>query len=205
MTPSAGLAAKIATGLQGDAQLGRLNISSIDGIEADGKLAELFSYGARSFSIWDSKGQLVWDSGDALEQLTAKLYPLNFNASNDTNAFEDRSDNKGPEPEAITIAKLWGRTYAFVGLERIGGVAVYDIGNPRAPQYVTYVNNRDFDASDEELEGGMGLDLGPESVVIIEQQDSPTGEPLMVVANEVSGTVSVFNIVKLNGNSKKDK
>ncbi len=199
LTPSAGLAAMITSGLQDDDQLGRLNISSIDGIDADGKLAKLFSYGARSFSIWDSKGQLVWDSGDALEQLTAKLYPLNFNASNDTNDFEDRSDNKGPEPEAVTIAKLWGRTYAFVGLERIGGVAVYDIGNPRAPQYVTYVNNRDFDASDEELEGGMGLDLGPESVVIIEQQDSPTGEPLMVVANEVSGTTSIFKIVKLKG------
>ncbi len=71
LIPSAGLAAKITTGLQADAQLGRLNISTIDGIDANGNLAELFSYGARSFSIWDSKGQLVWDSGDALEQLTA--------------------------------------------------------------------------------------------------------------------------------------
>jgi hypothetical protein len=195
----------INSGLQDEGQLGRLNISTIDGIDAGGNLAELFSYGARSFSIWDSKGQLVWDSGDALEQLTKRLYPLNFNASNDTNKRDNRSDNKGPEPEAVTIAKLWGRTYAFVGLERIGGVAVYDIGNPRAPQYVTYVNNRNFKATDKELEGGMGLDLGPESVVIIEQQDSPTGEPLMVVANEVSGTVSVFNIVKLNGNSRKDE
>lgn len=205
LTPAEGLAAMIANNLQDDDQLGRLNISSIDGIDVDGNLAELFSYGARSFSIWDSSGQLVWDSGDALEQLTAQLYEDNFNASNDTNDFEDRSDAKGPEPEAVSIAKLWGRTYAFVGLERIGGVAVYNIGNPRAPQYVTYVNNRDFTADDDALKQGLGRDLGPESVVIIEQPDSPTGDPLMVVANEVSGTTSIFKIVKLNGKDKKEK
>ena len=186
--------------LQSDDQLGRLNISSIDGVDKDGNLTELYSYGSRSFSIWDAAGSLVWDSGDALEQLTAGLYPDNFNASNDSNGFEDRSDNKGPEPEAVSIAKLWGRIYAFIGLERIGGVAVYDIGNPEAPEFVTYINNRDFTASDEELALGQGRDLGPESVVIIPSEDSPTEQPLMVVANEVSGTTSIFKIVKIKKN-----
>ena len=200
LTASADLQVEIGNGLQDDEQLGRLNISTIDGLDDNGDLDELFSYGARSFTIWDSSGNLVWDSGNQLEQLTASLYPDNFNASNDTNEFENRSDNKGPEPEAVTIAKLFGRTFAFIGLERIGGVAVYDIGNPRSPEYVTYINNRDFQATDEDLEMGMGLDLGPESVVIIERGDSPNGEPLMVVANEVSGTVSVFEISQVKKN-----
>jgi hypothetical protein len=195
-----------------DEQLRRLNISTIDGIDADGKLAELYSYGGRSFSIWSAQGELVWDSGDALEQITAAAFPDNFNASNSNDTLDNRSDNKGPEPEAVTIAKLWGRTYAFIGLERIGGIVIYDIGNPRAPQFVDYINNRDFlgfdyeDVADDDAENGtndLGTllpqvgDLGPESLLVIPTQQSPTRQPLLVVANEVSGTTSIFRIVKV--------
>jgi hypothetical protein len=125
--------------------------------------------------------------------------------SNTSDAFENRSDNKGPEPEAVTIAKLWGRIYAVVGLERIGGVAVYDIGNPKAPQFVTYINNRVFLNDDDKLESEPQLakDLGPESVVIIPGKDSPTRQPLMVVANEVSGTTSIFKIIKVKNEQER--
>ena len=194
--------------------LKRLNISTIDGLDADGKLAELYSYGARSFSIWDSQGELVWDSGDALEQITAAAFPENFNASNTGDEIDNRSDNKGPEPEAVTIAKLWGRTYAFIGLERIGGVVIYDVGNPRAPKYVDYVNNRSFlgydyeEVADDDEENGTNElavllpqagDLGPESLLVIPDHKSPTRRPLLVVANEVSGTTTVFEIKKVTG------
>ena len=187
--------------LADDDQLKRLNISTIDGLDADGKLAELYSYGARSFSIWDSQGELVWDSGDALEQITAAAFPENFNASNTGDEIDNRSDNKGPEPEAVTIAKLWGRTYAFIGLERIGGVVIYDVGNPRAPKYVDYVNNRSFINDDDLLEAHPELagDLGPESLLVIPSHKSPTRRPLLVVANEVSGTTTVFEIKKVTG------
>lgn len=55
---------------------------------------------------------------------------LNFNASNDNNTFDNRSENKGPEPEGIVVGQVGDRTYGFIGLERIGGVMVYDITNP---------------------------------------------------------------------------
>jgi len=185
-----------------DEQLRRVNISTIDGLDADGKLAELYSYGARSFSIWSADGELVWDSGDALEQITAAAFPDNFNASNTGDKIDNRSDNKGPEAEAVTIASLWGRTYAFIGLERIGGVVIYDIGNPRAPQFVDYINNRTFIDDDDLLEAHPELagDLGPESLLVIPTHKSPTRQPLLVVANEVSGTTSIFRIVKARQN-----
>jgi hypothetical protein len=60
----------------------------------------------RSFSIWNSTtGALVWDSKDEIEQRVLAQFPANFNAGHTTNALDDRSDNKGPEPEAVTIGK----------------------------------------------------------------------------------------------------
>ena len=205
LEPSAALA---AAGLGGNAELGRLNISSIDGIDENGDLNTLYAYGARSFTIWSDKGELVWDSGDLLEQITAQAYPEYFNVSNDANQDEDgkpaidnRSDNKGPEPEAVTVAKIKGRHYAFVGLERFGGFAVFDVSKPEQPEFITYESNRNFSASNAELVLGRGGDLGPESLLFIDKKDSPDKDALLVVANEVSGTTSVYRILS----SKKSK
>ncbi len=178
--------------LADDDQLGRLNISSIDGdLDGDGDLDQLFSYGARSFTIWNDKGEIVFDSGDQLEQITAAAFPDNFNANNDENDPEGRSDNKGPEPEAVTTGVVAGRTLAFVGLERIGGIVVYDVSDPTAPVFQQYLNNRDFS---EDPETGNPGDLGVEDLKFIPAEDSPTGVPLLVAANEVSGTVTIFKI-----------
>ena len=88
--------------LKNNANLGRLNITNTMGKdEATGLYQELFAFGARSFSIWSGSGQLVFDSGDALELITADVYPSNFNASNTSNTFDDRSDDKGPEREGV--------------------------------------------------------------------------------------------------------
>ncbi len=181
-----------AATLKANANLGRLNVTNTLGdFDFDGDFDQLYSFGARSFSIWDFFGNLVFDSGDDFEQITAQLYPQSFNASNDDNNRDSRSDNKGPEPEAVTITEIDGKPYAFIGLERIGGVMVYDISNPQAPVYVTYVNHRDFSKSVESPEAG---DLGPENIVFIPKDDSPSNNALMVVANEVSGSVSIFTL-----------
>ena len=127
----------------------------------------------------------MWDSGDQFEQRTAALNPTQtFNASNDNNSFDNRSPAKGPEPEGVVIAKFGQKTFAFVGLERAGGVMVYDVSNPAAPIHVTYLNTR---------EGATG-DRGPEGLAIIQASDSPTGKPLLVVSNETSGTTAVFQL-----------
>lgn len=177
--------------LQENENLGRLNITNTLGdTDNDGDFDQLFSYGARSFSIWDAEGKLVWDSGDQFEQILANLLPENFNATNDDNdSFDNRSDDKGPEPEGITIGMVGGRIYAFIGLERVGGIMMYDITDPTNPQFVNYVNNRNFSADAETPEAG---DLGPEGVLFIRRDQSPTGKALVVVTNEISGSTTVY-------------
>ncbi len=182
-----------AAQLRTDAQIGRLTVTTTMGDwNNDGMYEELYAFGARSFSIWNASGQLVWDSGDQFEQITAALSPADFNSNNDENdTFDNRSDNKGPEPEGIAVGTFNGRTYAFIGLERIGGIMVYDVTNPQAPEFVQYLNNRDF-AGDPEL--GTAGDLGPEGLLVIPAEQSPSGEPLLVVSNEVSGTTTIYRI-----------
>ena len=200
-----------ALGVGEDEALGRLNISSIDGIDEEGKLDQLYSYGTRSFTIWDEDGERVWDSGDALEQITAEAFPEYFNASNDANeddgmpAIDDRSDNKGPEPEAVTISKIRGEYYAFIGLERIGGFVVYNVSDPEDPFFVLYENTRDFSAGNDLVEAGLAGDFGPESILVIEKKDSPLkGTALVVVANEVSGSTTIYALEELKKGKGKD-
>lgn len=122
-----------------------------------------------------------------------------FNSNHEAGpSFDNRSDNKGPEPEGVTLGKIRDRTYAFVGLERVGGVVVYDISDPDAPEFVQYLNRRNF-AAVYSVPGTPGAwasagDLGPEGLAFIPAGDSPTASPLLVVAHEVSGTTTIFSI-----------
>jgi len=187
-------------GLTGDADLGRLNVTIENGFNTDaGCYDELYAFGARSFSIWTTDGEQVFDSGDAFERITAEAAAESFNSNHSESNLEGRSDDKGPEPENLTIGEIDGRTYAFIGFERVGGVIVYDITDPASASYVTYINNRDFSISVEDADdptavlSGAG-DLGPEGLTFIPASESATGEPLLAVANEVSGTTTLFAI-----------
>ena len=164
--------------------------------EADCSYEGLYSYGARSFTIWDvATMQPVFDSGSAFEVITAnRLGLFGFNASNDDNEGDDRSDDKGPEPEAIEIGVVNGKTYAFIGLERVGGIMVYNISNPESPRFVQYINPRDFTLADVEDDLDLVGDLGPESIKFVSQEDSPTTRPMLIVGNEVSGTTAFYDI-----------
>ena len=174
--------------LQTDEEIGRLEVSTIDGdIDGDGDFDRLVSYGGRSFSIRDSNGNIVFDSGDQLAQITAEQVPEIFNSEGTVDSFDSRSDAKGVEPEGVVVGEIDGQTYAFIGLERVGGVAVYDVTNPAEAEFIQYVN-----PIDEEM--GDALDLAPEGLEFIPAEDSPNGKPLLAVSNEVSGTVSVYQI-----------
>ena len=189
-----------------DENLGRTLISSVDGnLDGGRDLEQLFSYGGRSFSIFDVYGNLVFDSGDRLEQITSAQFPDDFNSTNEENgSFDSRSDNKGPEPEGVTVGTIDNRTYAFIGLERIGGIAVYDVSNPVDPGFVQYINNRDFTVEFDVNEEGdpsptveqleAVKDLGPEGLTFISADKSPNKAPLLAVANEVSGTTTIYQI-----------
>jgi|LGVF01.1.fsa_nt_gb hypothetical protein len=182
--------------LQNKEFLGNLKVTTEMGdIDDDGDYDALYAYGTRSFSIWKQNGaslQHVFDSGDHLEQLTAAVFPADFNSDNDENgSFDSRSDNKGPEPEGVAVGIIKGRHYAFICLERIGGIMVYDVTDPVTPVFVQYINNRDFSG---DAEAGTAGDLGPEGLTFIPALDSPTGSPMLAVANEVSGTTTLFEI-----------
>ena len=170
-----------AATLKEDENLGRLNITTTLGdTDNDGEFEQLYAYGARSFSIFNSSGELVYDSGDLIGKLTSQLVPELFNSQDgDTDEFDSRSDDKGAEPEGVTVGQVGDKTYAYVGLERTGGVMVFDVSNPTAASFVQYVNN----------EG----DTSPEGLTFIDAQDSANGNSLLAVTNEGSETLSIYN------------
>ncbi|WP_127580271.1 choice-of-anchor I family protein [Paenibacillus koleovorans] len=154
-----------------------------------------YTFGARSFSIWDAdniSAGPVYDSGSNFESITATMLPDYFNYSNDGNKKDKRSSSKGPEPEDVKLGVINGKTYSFVGLERIGGVMVYDVTNPMQPSFVTYKNDRDFTKLDHTT------DLGPEGMNFVPADKSPTGKPLLFIAHEISGTLLVYEISSAN-------
>ena len=144
-------------------------------------------------TIWDTAGNLVFDSGSQVSRYLANRSPKTFNSNGLASSFDSRSDDKGPEPEAVAIGKLYGRTYAFLGLERAGGIMVFDITHPETTRLVDYVNNANPDGN---LVDGTSGDVGPEGLEFVAASDSPTGTPLLLVANEVSGTTTVYEISK---------
>ena len=186
-----------AATLKMDANLGRLTVTNrLGDTDNDGDFDALYVFGGRSFSIWRPDGEQIFDSGDSFEQITSSFLPPRFNAGHTTNARDDRSDNKGPEPEGVAVGEAFGRKYAFFVLERFGGVAVYDITNPFEPRFAHYINNRNFEAATNTAAAG---DLGPEGLQFIPAGQSPNGRPMLVVANEVSGTTTVYQFRQLTG------
>lgn len=186
--------------LQDEENLGRLNITTTLGnTDADADYEALYAYGARSFSIWDETGALVFDSGSQFEELIAGLglFDTNgepvFNANNDDQtSFDSRSDDKGPEPEALALGEIGDMTFAFIGLERIGGIMIYDITDPNNPAFINYILGRDFSVADET--SALAGDLGPEGIYFLTPADSPFGTYGLIVANEVSGTTTYYDI-----------
>ncbi|MBP6184314.1 MAG: choice-of-anchor I family protein [Saprospiraceae bacterium] len=179
--------------------LGRMRVTNLHGdTDGDGDFDQIHCVGSRSFSIWNAEtGALVYDSGDDFEFYLANdpVYKSIFNADNENNALKGRSRAKGPEPEGVAIGRLGNGVYAFVTLERIGGVMVYDVTQPNNPRFMHYQNNRSTTA----FEG----DHAPEGIIVIPAADSPTGKPMVVVANEISGTLTIYSI-KDNINSLND-
>jgi len=185
--------------LQEDENLGRLAITTTMGdTDGDGDFDELYTFGARSFTVFKVTPaglEVAFDSGDMLEQITFdELGEIGFNNDNDENDPDSRSDAKGPEPEGIEIGEAFGKVLAFVGLERVGGVMVFDLTDPENPIFADYINLRDFTLDDVEANLSLAGDLGPEGLVFISAADSPTGNPLLAVTNEVSGNTRIYEV-----------
>lgn len=173
-----------------DDDIGRLKVTTIKGdTNNDGQYESLYGYGARSFTIWDSNGLVVFDSGDDIARITASVHGESFNNNEDENNGDSRSDDKGAEPEALAIGKIDDRTFAFIGLERMGGIMAYDITNPYNVQFEDYFYNRGL------IKGAnITGDLAPEGMVFVSAEQSATGNPLLIVGNEISGSIAVWEI-----------
>lgn len=159
-----------------------------------------YVFGGRSFTVFraDKSGLTeIYDSGSDFEAKTAEYIPENFNCSNDDKSLDDRSGKKGPESESITVGTVGERTYAFIGLERVGGVMVYDITDPAETVYVNYINSRDFS---EDIAG----DDSPEGLCFIPAADSADGNAYLLAACEVSGTVAAYELTANNSGNPDD-
>lgn len=179
--------------LQANGEADDLRVTTAMGdADGDGEFDAAYTYGARSFTIWDQNGQVVYDSGDDFERITASIHGAAFNNGDDENEGDSRSENKGPEPEAIAVDSIGSRTYAFIGLERMGGLFAYDVTNPYNVSFSAYAINRDL-TEGLTVDDGIG-DLAPESIVFVSAEQSPTGEPLLIVGNEVSGSVTLWQV-----------
>lgn len=164
-----------------------------------GRPTTIFAFGGRSFSIFDARdGGLVFDSGSDFERIVAARHPEAFNVSNDATRADARSRSKGPEPEGLALGVVDGRTYAFVGLERVGGVMIYDITDPGRPHHVGFHLHRRVDVPLQLDDGSTNPeagDSGPEGLLFVAAERSPTGRPLLIVGNETSGTTTVWDVL----------
>lgn len=175
-------------GKTGNAELGRLTVTrpstvGVPGLtQASGEVTQVFAFGARSLTVWGTDASLTSDTGDQLERLSFGLDPANFNKTNAAGSpVDDRSDNKGPEPEGVAVGRVDGTTYAFVGAERSGMIYAYDLSDPTAPVFSGWANTRN-------------ADLGPEGLAFVSAGASPSGTPLVLVTNEISGTLNVLEV-----------
>lgn len=171
------------------------NVTWFDSKDYDGLDSRVdYVFGGRSFTmlkVTDEGLEEVFDSGSDFEAKTAEYLPEYFNTSNDELETEDRSGKKGPEPETVTVGRVGDKTYAFVTMERIGGVIAYDVTDPEKVSFVNYINSRDF--SDK-----IGADDSPEGLKFVEASKSPTGNALLLAACEVGGTLAAYELEPAN-------
>lgn len=158
--------------------LGRLSVTTQSGdTDGDNDIDVITAFGGRSFAIWDEQGNLIYDSGADIARVTEAQLDFNFND------VDTASDDKGAEPEGVNLVASLGRIYAFITLERAGGLMIYDVSNPYGVQFVQYVNNRDFTAQDSG-------DVGPEGIAGF----TIDGQGYIAVGNEQSGNVRIFEL-----------
>jgi len=169
--------------LLGNAELGRLQISRWSGdTDNDGDLDQLHLIGGRSFSIFEVGGtdaaptiSRVFNSGDFIDRTVAALLPASYD--------DARSDNKGAEPEHVTLGTIDGQLYAFIGLERANANMMFRIESPTDVTFEGFV--------------ARGGDTAPETTAFIPASipvNGAVGDARLAVANEVSRTTTVHDI-----------
>jgi 2',3'-cyclic-nucleotide 2'-phosphodiesterase (5'-nucleotidase family) len=153
--------------------IGRLTVTNALGdTDGDGDFDQLHVFGGRSFSVWNTDGTLVFDSGNMLDEIIATQFPGSYD--------ENRDDNKGVEPESITIGQVGADTFVFVALERADGVAAFRMDGPADFTFAGFFTTPGDDA--------------PEVITFIPAEDAPGGKAMLVVPNEDSATTTAYEL-----------
>jgi len=177
--------------LLADDQLGRLEVSMASGdTNGDGDLDELCCFGARSFTLWKMdqarKPEMVFDSGNDFEWITSQKAAQRYNADSTAEGIPDQcSPQRGPEPEGVAVGKVGSSLIAAISLEKTGGVMLYDVTVPAESTFLEYLPPL--------AEDGL-LDCAPEGIVMIPAAESPSNDPMLVVCNEGSGTMTAYTL-----------
>lgn len=168
-----------------NANLGRLQVSLVDGLNAKGEIVNLHTFGSRSFSIMNAEsGEIVYDSASDFEMISGRFGGENYNANQTSGSFDSRSDAKGPEPEAVAVGYVDDRAYAFIAMERSGFVLIYDITAPKSSHYIGMIDTL----------GEEGEDSGPEFLKFIPAEENASSHNLLLIGFEKSQTISTYTV-----------
>lgn len=152
--------------------------------------------GSRGFTVFHRDGTEVFEAGMTFEYAVAEIghYP------------EERSGNKGVEPEGMEFATFGGVPMMFLLAERSSVVGVYDMSNPAAPvltqllpsgispEGAIAIPGRNLLATANEFDGRED-GAAPAHVMIYEYQAAPATYPHLTSA----GTDSLIGWGAISG------
>lgn len=183
-----------------DDALGRAKVDPNAGdIDADGDIDEITTRGSRSVSLFKN-GKLIWDSGNLLEStLISKFGFANLNGSHVARSTDkslidyvgqDRSDDKGVEPEGVAVGVVGKSRIAVVGMERTSSLAFLDISNPVKPTLFSWQQMQPMLTTPLD----MSTAWSPEGVIFVAADKSPTKKALVITSYEVSGSITIHEL-----------
>ncbi len=185
--------------LSGSAALGRAKVNPTMGDkDGDGDIDTIHLRGSNSMTMYRN-GLVIWDSGDLLDQIQIAAFGVaNINGSHSLSSDkstvnyvgQDRSDDKGAEPEGVAVGMVGDRRIAVLGLERMTALAVFDITQPRSPVFIEWLQMLPTKAT-------PAKDVkhwSPEGIVFVAADKSPSGKALIITSYELSGSLSIHQI-----------
>ena len=185
--------------LSGNAALGRAKVNpTIGDKEGDGDIDTIHLRGSNSMTMYRN-GIVIWDSGDLLDRIQTQAFGVaNINGahslSSDKSTMnfvgQDRSDDKGAEPEGVTTGMVGDRRIAVLVLERMSALVIFDITQPRTPVFQEWIQMLPAKAT-------PAKDVkywSPEGVIFVPAEKSPSGKALIITSYELSGSISIHQI-----------
>lgn len=189
--------------LSGSAALGRAKVNPNNGDkDGDGDIDTINLRGSNSMTMYRN-GIAIWDSADLLDQIQIQAFGVaNINGSHSWSSDksvvnyvgQDRSDDKGAEPEGVAVGMVGDRRIAVLGLERMSALAVFDITQPSNPIFQEWIQMLPAKAT-------PAKDVrhwSPEGVVFVPADKSPSGKALIITSYELSGSLSIHQIEPRN-------